>query len=357
MTIDTPQLCLDLPTMERNVERLAAFARENDLTFRPHVKTHKSKRIARMQVDAGAVGVTVATLDEAVVMIEAGVPSVMIAYPVTKAVKIERLKALTKRAHVIVSVDTTVGADLLSEAFSDAPIEVWMKVNSGLNRCGVEPGDEAVELARYITDLPGLQLTGIYTHAGHAYGAASDEERQTIAQAEADSVVRSAAKCEAAGIAIKHRSVGTTPTVFEAGRYDGVTDIRPGNAMFYDMVQVGLGVVDVSDCAVTVKTTVVSKQHGRLVIDAGSKALSLEKGAHGHASVVGFGRVVGYPELIIDKVSEEHGVIPIKANCPLEINDTIDVIPNHACVTVNLFDHYAVSNGEWWPVDARGGSK
>ncbi|NIK11418.1 alanine racemase [Alkalibacillus almallahensis] len=359
MTEDTPQLYLDADVMERNLDRLATFAKENGLNFRPHVKTHKSKQIARKQMDAGAVGVTVATLDEAEVMIDAGIPSVMIAYPITKAEKIARLKTLAERAHIIVSIDTTVGADLLSGAFSEESVDVWLKVNSGLNRCGVEPGEEAVELAHYVTKLPGLNLTGIYTHAGHAYGATSEDERMAIAKQEAESVVTSAERCEEDGITIPNRSVGTTPTVFDAGVYDGVTDIRPGNAVFYDMVQVGLGVAKPEDCAVTVKATVVSKHMNRIVIDAGSKALSLEKGAHGNESVVGFGCVVEHPELTIEKLSEEHGVIPIDADtdCPLAINDTIHIIPNHACVTVNLFDSYVVSTGEIWSVDARGGSK
>ncbi|WP_188207939.1 alanine racemase [Alkalibacillus aidingensis] len=361
MNIDTPSLLLHEEKLERNMQRISDFVQSQGIALRPHTKTHKSVEIAKRQVQGGAVGVTVAKLDEAEVLIDGGIDHVFIAYPLTAPKKVERLKALSARAGLIASVDSRVGADLLSDAFSEAPLEVWIKVNSGLNRCGVEPENETLELAQYISTLPGLKLTGLYTHAGHSYAAKSEEQRFEIAKQEAESIVKSAELCEEKGIPIPNRSVGATPTFMESGKASGITEVRPGNAVFFDMVQVGLGVAKIEDCALTVLATVVAKHRDRLVIDAGSKALSLEQGVHGNKSVVGFGHVVGYPDLVIERLSEEHGVIPVDGYTPLDINDTVEIIPNHACVVANLFNRYTIKkeNGivHYWPVDARGGVK
>ncbi|WP_017185801.1 alanine racemase [Alkalibacillus haloalkaliphilus] len=361
MNLDTPSLLIQQDTMERNLMSMVGFAQSQHIALRPHIKTHKSVQIAKRQVEEGAVGVTVAKLDEAEVMVDGGIEDIFIAYPITKKQKVNRLKELTKQANIIASVDSEIGAKALSDTFENEVLEVWIKVNSGLNRCGVEPGEETVNLAKYITALPGLELTGLYTHAGYSYGAKSNDERKRIANYEAESVVKSAQACEVEGIRIRHRSVGATPTFMEAGKVSGVTEVRPGNAIFYDMVQVGLGVAQPEDCALTVLATVVAKHSDRIVIDAGSKSLSFEKGAHGNESVVGFGQVIGYPNLVIERLSEEHGVIPIDEQCELEVNDTVEIIPNHACVVANLFDEYVVCNSYktvgQWAIDARGGLK
>lgn len=359
-TLDTPTLLLNMDTLEKNMDTIVRFATSNHVNYRPHIKTHKSIDIAHMQMDKGAVGITVATVGEAEVMAGGGISNILIAYPIATETKLARVKTLLDQATIILTIDSIEQASMIDRFFKDEHIqvEVWMKVNSGLNRCGVEP-EEAVELATHIQTLPSLSLQGIFTHAGHSYAAASQEEIEEIARNEAEAVQTSSALCEKAGISILNRSVGSTPTYQISGAMEGITEIRPGNAVFFDMVQVGLGVAHVDDCALTVLSTVGSVKKDRIVIDAGSKTLNLDKGAHGNESVNGHGYIQEYPHLTLERLSEEHGVIPLNHENPdLQVTDQITIIPNHACTVVNLFETYTVHrSGEVigvWEVHGRG---
>ncbi|HLR14489.1 MAG TPA: alanine racemase [Bacillota bacterium] len=358
--LDTPSLLLNLHTLEKNVDHIVRFAASHGVNYRPHIKTHKSIDIAKMQMDKGAVGVTVATVGEAEVMTRGGIPNILIAYSIATETKLSRVEALMTQATIILTVDSIEQASLIDRYFKDKHVQVnvWMKVNSGLNRCGVE-AEEAVELATHIQTLASLSLQGIFTHAGHSYAATSQEEIEEIAKKEAEAVLTSSELCEKAGISITHKSVGSTPTYQISGAIEGITEVRPGNAIFFDMVQVGLGVAHVEDCALTVLSTVGSVKKDRIVIDAGSKTLHLDKGAHGNESVMGHGYIKEYPHLTLERLSEEHGVIPLKDEIPeLRVTDKMTIIPNHACTVVNAFDTYTVHrNGEVigvWDVHARG---
>lgn len=357
--LDTPALLLDLDKMEKNINDIVRFAKEANVQYRPHMKTHKSIEIAKRQIKAGAIGITVAKIGEAEIMVAGGIKDILIAYPISADAKIERVKKLMEKAKITVAVDSVEQAAILATSFEkDNPLNVWIKVNSGLNRVGVEPNEEVVELATFIQERPTLNLTGIFTHAGHSYAATSTGQLEKIGKQEAAAVLQSAKLCENAGIPITHKSIGSTPTFKIAGMIDGITEIRPGNALFYDMVQVGLGVAKEEQCAVTVLSQVVSKKPNRLVIDAGSKTLALDQGAHGNASISGHGRIKEHPELVIERLSEEHGVIPTNSEVDVNLNDLLTIIPNHACVVANLFDTYIVHrNGKVigeWKVDARG---
>ena len=357
--LDTPTLLLDVNQMEKNIADIAKFAKEAGVIYRPHTKTHKSIEIAKRQVKAGAIGVTVAKVGEAEVMAGGGIDDILIAYPLVAEAKHRRVKKLMEKAQITVAVDSVVQANIMNQFFSEEkPLNVWIKVNSGLNRAGVEPNEECVELAKHIRKLPALELSGIFTHAGHSYAAKSREEVEKIANEEAEAVVKSANLCEEAGIKITHRSVGSTPTFQIAGQVKGITEIRPGNAVFYDMVQVGLGVAKREQCALTVLTSIVSKKADRIVIDAGSKTLALDQGAHGNASIAGHGYVKEYPTFVIERLSEEHGVIPMDEKMDVALNERLIIIPNHACVVANLFDAYVVHQDgkviDEWKVDARG---
>lgn len=184
------------------------------------------------------------------------------------------------------------------------------------------------------------------------------EEQERIALQEAEAVLQSAEACEKAGISIPVRSVGSTPTYRLSGKISGITEVRPGNAVFFDAIQVGLGVAGIEECALSVLTSVVGVHEDRVVIDAGSKTLCLDKGAHGLDSVKGYGHVVGHPELIIERLSEEHGVITFSSKPDIKLNDKLLIVPNHACTVANMFDEYIVIEGEdvvnRWRVDARG---
>ncbi|WP_078427170.1 alanine racemase [Alkalihalobacterium alkalinitrilicum] len=357
-TLDTPTLLLDLNKLDQNLNDIRDIANKNGIKWRPHIKTHKSINIARMQIEKGACGITVAKLEEAEIMAAANITNILVAYPIAKPQKLERLKTLTSTSQITLAIDSIEQAEIVNDIFKGTinPLEVWIKVNSGLNRCGVEI-EEITELATTIQTMQHLSLTGIFTHAGHSYAATSLEQIENIAHEEAYSVIRSAELCEQLGIPIKHRSVGSTPTFKYAASIKGITEIRPGNAAFYDMCQVGLGVTNPSQCALTVLASVVSKKKDRIILDAGSKALSLDQGAHGNKSVVGYGKVKNHPEIIIERLSEEHGVGVFKETT-LKMNDTVEIIPNHACVVANLFYEYVVHRHEKivakWKVDARG---
>lgn len=362
--LDTPTLILDKRILLGNIRKMSEFAKRNNVNLRPHIKTHKSVEIAKLQLEQGAIGITTAKLEEAEVMAAAGIKDILVAYPVSSPAKIERMIALLNQGvDLKVTVDNLEQVKLLQKALEKTrhTLEVWIKVNSGLNRCGVEPGAGAVDLAKGIILLSRLNIGGIFTHAGHSYGANGKEELERIALAEADAVVKSAEACEKEGIPILVRSVGSTPTYRISGLVDGITEVRPGNAVFFDSIQVGLGVADRKDCALTVLASVVGVYEGRIVLDTGSKTLCLDKGAHGLDSVKGYGYVVDHPELIIERLSEEHGVAVFEGSCGLRLNDKVRIIPNHACTVANMFDEYVVVEGERvmdkWKVDARGKRK
>ncbi|WP_245747443.1 alanine racemase [Anaerobacillus alkalidiazotrophicus] len=360
-SLDTPAMLLDLTKLEQNVNEISTIAKTNNIKWRPHIKTHKSIQIAKMQMAKGACGITVAKLEEAEIMAEAGITNILIAYPLSNSRKLQRLQSLAEKTETTIAIDSIEQAILVNKAFVGRKrLEVWIKINSGLNRCGIEV-EEVVELATAITKLPNLTLTGIFTHAGHSYAASSLEEVKAIATAEAKVVLQSAKACEEVNIPIKHRSIGSTPTFKFGAKIKGITEIRPGNAAFFDMCQVGLGVTTPSRCALTILASVVSCKKERIIFDTGSKALSLDQGAHGNKSVVGYGSIINYPEVTLARLSEEHGVGTLSSKTSLKLTDKVQIIPNHSCAVANLFDHYIVHhNGlivDEWLVDARGKMK
>ncbi len=358
--LDTPSLLLDNRKLINNIMIMETFCKQHQLNWRPHVKTHKSIEIAKMQLAKGAKGITVAKLSEAEVMVEGGIDDILIAFPISSHMKVKKLIALSRKAKLIVAVDSIDQVNMLEMYLQkeEEKLEVWIKVNCGLNRCGVEPIGEVLDLAKRIVQTNKLFLGGIFTHAGHSYGAKSHGELAQIANQEAKSVLASAYVCELAGIPIQVRSVGSTPTYQLSGAYKGITEVRPGNAIFFDMVQVGLGVATTKQCAITVLATVVSVKPGRIILDTGSKTLCLDQGAHGNKSVKGYGTIVGYHQLVIERLSEEHGIVIFEHTPPLKLGDVVEIIPNHACTVVNMFEQYNVhENGTWkcsWNIDARG---
>lgn len=360
--LDTPAVLVDLTILKKNIAAMAAFAQKHGLDLRPHVKSHKTKEIAELQLAAGATGLTVAKLDEAEAMVAAGFRDILVAYELIGEVKLRRLLDLTRRARLSVLIDSEVGARQLSAAAASQGLEIpcLIEIDSGLGRTGVRPGQPAVELARAMKSLPGLKLRGLLTHAGHAYGAKNQAELNRIAQAEAEAVLQTARLLAKEGWSDLALSVGSTPTVRISGTFPGITEIRPGNYVFNDATQIALGVAREEECALTVLTTVISRPApDRAVVDAGAKTLALDRGAHGTALLNGYGMVKNHPEYIIERLSEEHGILALPPNSRLQVGDRLEVIPNHACPVVNLTDYlYIVEQGKVtgeWRVLARGG--
>ncbi|MHC0037537.1 D-TA family PLP-dependent enzyme [Pseudoneobacillus sp. C159] len=359
--LDTPTLLLNLDKLKQNLAEMAEFAKAHNVQLRPHIKTHKSAKIAQMQLDSGAIGITTAKIGEAEVMAAAGINDILIAYPISSPQKIERLLQLLKKGvQLKVAVDSLEQMKFLQRGLESSPyqLEVWIKVNSGLNRCGVEPGMAAADLAQATLFLSKLKLGGIFTHAGQSYAATSLREVHEMAEREAEAVIESARECERRGIPIPVRSVGSTPTYKISGAVKGITEVRPGNAAFFDAIQVGLGTTVHDRCALTLLASVVGKYPDRIVFDTGSKSLNLDKGAHGNNTVQGFGHVIGHPEIAIQRLSEEHGVATFNGETGIALTDKVQIIPNHACTVANLFDQYVFHQDgvvvDIWPVDARG---
>jgi D-serine deaminase-like pyridoxal phosphate-dependent protein len=358
--LDTPSLLLDLDKLEANIKDMSEFAAENNLAIRPHIKTHKSVKIAKMQMEAGAIGITVAKISEAEVMVAGGINDILVAYPISKQQKIHRvLRLLSKGVNLKIAVDHIEQLKYLQKDLEHSPfvLEVWIKVNSGLDRCGVESVEEVIKLAQAVF-LSKIKLGGIFTHAGHSYAAKTQEEIRQIAIQEGNVVAESAIECERVGIPIPIRSVGSTPTYRYSGLINGINEVRPGNAVFFDHIQVGLGSTTIEKCALTILSSVVGVYSNRIVIDAGSKTLCLDKGAHGNETVKGFGSIINHQEIMIERLSEEHGIGNIKSSTTLKRNDAVEIIPNHACTVVNQFDHYIIHRAgrvvDSWNVDARG---
>ena len=340
LDIDTPALLIDLDVLEKNLEFMQSKADEFKVSLRPHIKAHKIPELAQLQIRLGACGVTASKVSEAEVMAEAGIRDIFIANQVVTELKLKRLAALAKRAKVSVGIDSREGAELLSRVFSSQKetIDYLIEINSGLNRCGVMPGNPAVDLYKAIGQFSGIRFKGIFTHAGQAYGKQNLEEVKVVSRHESACMVETAEQFETQGIHPEVVSVGSTPTMRVWKGYEGINEIRPGNYIFLDAIQTALGVAELKECALTILATVTSRPKAdRAVIDAGSKVFALDKGAHGTELIKGFGVVPGM-KVTIERLSEEHGILSIKPKESLDIGERIRIIPNHACPVINLAD-------------------
>ena len=338
--VETPYVSIDGAGVERNIEKMAGIAGRNGVALRPHVKTHKIPAIARAQVEAGAAGITVAKLSEAEVMADAGLENIFIAYPLVAEAKIRRARALSLRIErLLVGVDSVEGARRLSAAAGEQALEVRLEVDTGLRRTGVAY-DDAVELAREIQGFGNLDLLGIYTYRGSVLGGSPTLDCESAGLEEGELMVSLAGRMRERGIEIRDVSLGSTPTAEHAAGVEGVTEIRPGTYVFYDRMQARLGACSLEECAAAVVCTVVSRPGEDLaVIDGGSKTFATDvQPGTGPLNLEGFGHVAGYPGAVLERLTEEHGMLAVKGEHDLGVGDTLRIIPNHVCSTVNLHD-------------------
>lgn len=341
--LDTPCIVIDLDQAERNVRHMQAMADAAGVKLRPHTKTHKSPYFARMQLAAGAAGITCAKLGEAEVMADAGLTDLLIAYPMIGAHKMDRLEALARRVErLIVSLDSYEVAEALSGVGErlGRPIDLYLEVDTGQHRVGRLPGEDAIGFAVGLERFKGIRLAGLMSHAGPTWKAGSEAEAADFARRELVFLHEIKAALGRPELEI---SVGATPTAHLVGEMRGVTEMRPGTYIFYDRNSMGLNLVQESDCAMRILTTVVSHAAAdRAVVDAGSKSLAMDPhrdGGHGH--------VVGRPEISVARLTEEHAQLEFPAGTPLAVGERLEIIPNHVCPAVNLFDRaYGVRNGK-----------
>src|SRR5215208_1848949 len=337
----TPYLLIDSAQMEHNILKMAKVARKNGVVLRPHVKTHKIPSIARQQLETGAKGITVAKLSEAEVMADAGIKDIFIAYPLVTGEKIRRAVQLGKRVRLIVGVDSLEGARRLSSVAKAGEdiLEVRLEVDTGLRRTGV-PYSDAVELARWIASLENLNLIGIYTYRGAVLGGSRTLELEKAGLEEGRLMVSLAHRMREQGFRVDNVSLGSTPTVEYVSRVKGVTEIRPGTYVFYDRMQAHLGACSLEDCATRVLATVVSRPtSGLATIDGRSKtfATDVQPGKE-PLGLEGFGRIIGHPRAVLERLTEEHGMLALDEADDLGVGDTVEIVPNHVCSTVNRHD-------------------
>lgn len=357
--VPTPLVYVDRAVLERNIARMAAAARETGVALRPHVKSHKVAEIARLQLAAGATGLTVAKLGEAQALAAAGVDAgFMVAQPAIGGGRAEALLALARDLdrEVIACVDDLEPArELAAAAVAGGTVaDVVLIVDTGYGRLGVSPA-EAAGLAARLADEPGLRFRGIRSHSGRAYTTDGLATRRDIAATDAGAMREIAAAIVAGGGSCEIVSVGSTPGtagLADPATFQGVTEWRPGNYVFFDRAQVEFGAATGADCALTVIASVVSARPGRGVIDAGRKTLS----STAAPTAAGFGGMVDRPDVQLHALSEECGWL--RSDAQLAVGDRLRIVPNHACELPNLAEAVAygtdgVIEGAWVPV-ARG---
>jgi len=356
--LETPVPLVDLDRLERNLDRAAAYATKHRLGLRPHIKTHKSPKIATEQLRRGAIGLTCATPLEAEVMSEV-CDDILVAYPPVGARRAARLAALPDAVRLTVALDSREAIHDIAAAAREADriVNVYVEIDLGMHRVGVQSFDDAIALARLVRDNPPLAFAGIAFYPGHVREAVDE---QTPKLELLDTSLRAMVSAfDNAGLPPNAVSGGSTPTMWKTHELFGVTEFRPGTYVYNDRTTAEVGACDWDDCALTVLATVVSTAvPGQAVIDAGSKALGREPARAGDAAE-GFGCVLGHPDVVVARMSEEHGILDLsKTSWRPSVGDQVRVIPNHVCIVVHLNDVIVGVRGDSveteWPVAARG---
>lgn len=350
--LTTPSVIVDLDVVRANIGRMQALADDRQISLRPHVKTHKSIEVGRLQVLAGARGITAGTLGEVEVFAGAGFDDIFLAYPVWAVdERADRLRDLLDAIRLRIGIDSQAAATALSRLLKTGrPIEVVIEVDCGARRCGVPPA-AAGALAAFARSI-GLEPVGAYTYPGH--GDRDPAARRTASDDEVDALAVAQASIVAQGIVPTVLSAGSTPTSALSGR-PPVTELRPGEYVYNDLGKLWIGACGPSDLALFVVTTVVSDAvPGQVIVDVGTKALGREG-----SEAIGYGRVPSIPGAVLSRLNEYHGYLRIPdGHRRPPVGERVLVAPNHVCPVVNLVDDFVVHRGGVaegvWRVDARG---
>lgn len=352
----TPCVVIDRKVVERNLDRLAAYARSHQLRIRPHTKTHKSRVIGQWQLDRGAGGLTVAKPSEAEVFATC-CRDLLLAYTVVDDSRAARVAKLAGEIDMKVAIDSERALQVLSGAARRAGVTIGVLVDLdvGLHRTGVQSSAAAAALAQLADQLPGLHVRGIFCYPGHVWTATASQQAALAPTAEM--LTETLVQWDRAGLSAEIVSGGSTPTAYQSHFVPQLTEIRPGTYPFNDMNTVRGGYAEIDDCAARVVVTVVSDATpGQVVVDAGSKTLGADRCVPSPDS--GHGFVVEYPDATVTKLSEEHGQIDV-SHCDQRprVGDRLTIIPNHICPCVNLQDRawlLADNLATPLPIDARG---
>ena len=329
----TPAVVIDLDRVERNIARTQAICDKAGVANRPHIKTHKSPVLARLQIKAGAKGVTCQKLGEAEVMAEGGVDDILVSYNLIGAARSGRLARFMRHARPIVCADNPVTIAAYADAARDAgsTLDVAIECDTGRKRAGVETAREAIQLAAEVKARPGLAFKGFLFYPTEQ----SWPETQKFYD-EARAGVREL------GLDAKLVSTGGSPNLVNVGKLKGATEHRAGTYIFNDRMQVACGAATLDDCALSVFATVVSRAGpDRGILDSGSKTLTADTGG-----LDGFGLILEHPQAQIKGFAEEHGFLDLtQCNERPNVGDVVRIVPNHVCVVVNMVDQLIAVRG------------
>ncbi|MGJ5149368.1 D-TA family PLP-dependent enzyme [Bradyrhizobium sp. HKCCYLR1023] len=342
----TPCAVIDMDRVERNIARIQAQCEAAGVANRPHIKTHKSPVLAKLQIEAGAQGITCQKIGEAEIMAGAGIDNILISYNLIGEEKMARLASLQAKADMTVAADNaTVIAGLPQAAKqSGRTLSVVVECDTGRKRAGVETPTEAIQLARQIAASDGLRFAGFMLYPTET---GWDEAQRFYDEA--------LAGVRADGLDAAIVSTGGSPNLKNLGKLKGATEHRPGTYIYNDRMQVAAGVATWDDCALHIYSTVVSRAAPeRGILDAGSKTLTTDTGG-----LDGHGLILEHPEAKIARFAEEHGFLDLsRSNTRPNVGDVVRIIPNHVCVVVNMMDEVVMVRGEeilgMLPVAARG---
>jgi D-serine deaminase-like pyridoxal phosphate-dependent protein len=365
-TLSTPALILDADRMDRNIARLRDRLDGLGVNLRPHLKTAKSVDVAHRLMTTPHGPATVSTLREAQLFAQAGVRDIIYAVGISpdKLPAILALKA--EGIDIAVVLDSVEQAQAVARASRDAGVAIpaLIEVDCDGHRSGVRPDDHAAQLAIATALADGAELRGVLTHAGGSYGARGDEALRACAEEERLAVVAAADWLRANGFACPAVSVGSTPTAHFGTSFDGVTEVRAGVFVFFDLVMAGIGVCTIDDIALSLLSTVIGHQRekGWILVDAGWMALSRDRGTARQAVDQGYGLVCdqhGRPfgDLIVADANQEHGILALRPGSSgtlpdLAIGDRVRILPNHACATGAQHDRYHVLSGGTQSIEA-----
>ena len=363
-SLETPSLLIDRDIAVANIEMMQKKADSLGLKLRPHIKTHRMPYFAKLQMEAGACGIACAKIGEAEVMADHGISDIFIANEVIGEDKYERLKELHRRVHVRIGIDNEVQLAQMEKVFAteERPLEVQIEYEVGEVRTGVTNDEQLISLVNVIKQCEHVVLKGIFSHEGHTYKADNIEDCCEKAKIAYEKTVRAANIIRDLGVDIDTVSIGATPSVMNGHSFEGITELRLGTYVFFDVGQ-SKAINDFSHCAATVLASVISKpQDNRVVLDTGAKALVSQNRAVGICATAGFGAIKGAEDITIENLFDEHGVLNNeKFKNLVNVGDKVEVIPSHVCPTVNLYDTaYLVSGGkviETLPITCRGKSR
>ena len=366
--IDTPSLVLDIDILKANVNELLKICHSHGVSQQPHAKTHRTPEIGLLQQELGCDGLCVAKVGEAEGFANAGVKKITVAYPVIGASKVERARVLSTSIDLTLAVDSVAGAKSIGEVFAahSQVCSVLLIIDTGLGRDGVLPAD-APKIAQAINSVPGVKVVGVMTHEGTVYGAPDKVSMIAAAKKVSEMMVETSQAINSAGVEVSRVSMGSSASARVAATVTGVNQIRPGIFAFNDLGQIALGNATLQSCAVRILSTVVSRPTSTTaVIDAGSKSLSADllPAKEHRDEYPGHGMIIGKTGWIIERLSEEHGMLTwMGAGEPssLDIGEQIQIIPNHVCTTFSsLNESVVVSKGEVinrWRTFAPGASR